>query len=118
MDRGFASVDPADPNSVVFEDFSPRVLDADAPDEVYEEPEIPTVPKVSSAPAPASSLASEPPTEPVKSETPVPPESETPVVGTISTPPMPPLGPLPFQMGTDTEDAGKDDGSPSPTESS
>lgn len=123
MDRGFASIDPSDPNNVVFEDFSPRVLDADAPDEVYVEPEISTIPKGSSAPVPASSSESPPPTEPPKLETPVPAESTPtqepvtePAVGTVSTPPMPTLGPLPFPTSPSTEGAETGDGSPSPTE--
>jgi hypothetical protein len=126
FDRGFATVDPSDENRVVFEDFSPRVLKSDAPDEVYEAPEIPTVPKDSSAPEPASSSESPSTSEPVKSENPAPPAPSDPTgvpvtepaVGTVAAPTMPALGPLPFPTGTSTEDAATDDGSPNPSESS
>lgn len=67
MDRGFATIDPTDPNSVVFEDFSLRVVPSDAPDQMVDT-EIPTVPKGLSVLAPASSSELPPPTEPTKSE--------------------------------------------------
>jgi len=101
MVPGEDSIDPADQSRVIFEDFRPRVLDADTPEEVLED-DIPTVPKGLSAAEPAPSSESPSPTAPEKSE------------GTVPlVPPLSPtgLGPLPFEKS----DAAQDDGSLSPS---
>ena len=74
MQRGFGTVDPADSNRVVFEDFSPRVMPSDAPDEEVDLDEL-VIPKGLSVLAPASSSESPPPTEPPPSEEPASPEA-------------------------------------------
>lgn len=89
MDRGLGTVDPNDPNRIAFDDFSPRVLASETPDEVVENLEIVPIPKASSAPEPVSSSGTPPVTTPPVSETPVLPE--------------PPLGPLPIPSSKDAE---------------
>lgn len=66
INRGEDTLDSDD--DVIFADFSPKVLPADAPEEVEEIP----VPKDDSAPAPAPSSESPVKTEQTSSKTPAP----------------------------------------------
>jgi hypothetical protein len=104
MHRGMGTVDPADPNRIVFEDYSPRVLPSDVPEEVPVELDEIIVPKGVSVTEPAPSSESPPTTEQPASETPVP---------TAPPLPSPPVGPLPFPEAAET-----DDGKPNPPASS
>lgn len=91
MQRGMGTVDPSDDNRVIFEDYSPRVVPSDAPDDDDFELDIPSIPKGLSVLAPADSSVSsettepqsEPPVSPVSTEDPLPfpmPELPSPAV--------------------------------------
>lgn len=99
MQAGEDSVDPSDPNSVLFEDYRPRVVPSDTPDEVMVEIEDLMVPKDVSVQVPASSSEPSPPAPPPESELIVQPGDSQKV--TLPTPPD--LGPLPFP-GAEPED--------------